>query len=118
MLKRPAFAKNPIARSDGRGHRLEGAAHARGSVARLVEVFSQCEVGDVIFSIGSGGTIAKKVRSAARQEISPRSGALPAPTAEEVRAQWKRIRETCGSRLFQPCRIITRANQRTSNFRR
>lgn len=116
MLKRPAFAKNPIARSDGSGYRLEGAAHARGSVARLVEVFSQCEVGDVIFSIGSGRAIAEKVRSAARQEVSPRSGASPTPTADEVRSHWKRIRETCGSKLFQPCRIITRANQRTLNF--
>ena len=113
MLKRPAFAKNPIPRMGAEGYRLIDVAHARGSVARLVELFSHCEVGDVIFSIGSGRAIAEKVRAAARREIRQRPGALPAPTADEVRSHWKRIRETCGSRLFQPCRVITRPNQRT-----
>ncbi|MXO48925.1 hypothetical protein GRI69_11720 [Erythrobacter vulgaris] len=113
MLKRPAFAKNPIPRIGEDGYRLIDVAHARGSVARLVEVFSHCEVGDVIFSIGSGGAIAKKVRAAVKQETSLRNGASPAPTADEVRSNWNRIRQTCGSRQFRPCRVITRASQRT-----
>lgn len=113
MLKRPAFAKNPVPRDDGEGYRLSKVQHARGSAARLAEIFSHCEVGDVIFSIGSGRAIADKVRDAVRQEISPRAGATPAPSADEVRMHWKRIRETCGSKQFRPCRIVTRVKQPT-----
>ena len=113
MLKRPAFAKNPIPRIGGEGYRLTDVEHARGSAARLVEVFSQSEVGDVIFSIGSGRAVAEKVRAAVRQEVRQRPNASPAPNADEVRSHWKRIRETCGSRLFRPCRIVTRPNQRS-----
>ena len=113
MLKRPAFAKNPVPRDDGEGYRLSKVQHARGSAARLVEIFSHCEVGDVIFSIGSGREIANSVRDAVRQEIAPKPCATPAPSAEEVRMHWKRIRETCGSKQFRPCQILTRANQRT-----
>ncbi|RXZ64251.1 hypothetical protein [Pelagerythrobacter rhizovicinus] len=112
MLKRPAFAKNPIPRN-GDGYRLQDVAHARGSVARLVEVFSHCEVGDIIFSIGSGRAIAEKVRAAVRREIAPRTGASPAPTPDEAQSHWNRIRDTCGNKQFHPCRIITRADQRT-----
>ena len=113
MLKRPAFAKNPIPRIGEDGYRLTDVAHARGSVARLVEFFSHCEVGDVIFSIGSGRTIAEKVRAAVLQEIRQRSSASPAPTMDEVRSHWGRIRETCGNKQFRPFQVITRANQRT-----
>lgn len=113
MLKRPTFAKNPIPRTNGEGFRLEDVAHVPGSLARLMEISSHCEVGDVMFSIGAGRVIADKVRAAVRREIAPRAGAFPAPTPDEVQSHWKRIRETCGSKLFRPCRIITRADQRT-----
>ncbi|GGD64872.1 hypothetical protein GRI62_11710 [Erythrobacter arachoides] len=112
MLKRPAFAKNPVPRADGGGFRLQDVAHARGSVSRLIELFSHCEVGNVIFSIGAGRTIAEKVRQAVRQEIAPRGSATPAPTHEEIQAHWARIRQSCGKGDFRPCRVITRADQR------
>ena len=116
MLKRPAFAKNPVPKIDVEGYSLRNVKQARGSAARLTEIFSHCEVGDVIFSIGSGRAIAEKVRAAARQEIAPRRGATPAPNSDEVRMHWKRIREACGNKQFRPCRVITRANQRLQIF--
>ena len=112
MLKRPCMAKDPIPCRSGEGYRLQNVSHAPGSVARLIEVFSHCEVGDVIFSIGSHRDIAERVRAAVRQEITPRAGVVPAPSADEVASYWKRIRETCGSRHFGPCSVITRAHQR------
>ena len=112
MLKRSAFAKNPIPRADGNGYRLEDVEHVRGSVARLVELASHCEVRDVMFSVGSGKGVAEKVRAAVRQEIAPRAGAISTPSAEQVVFHWNRIRETCGSRHFRPCSVITRAHQR------
>jgi|TARA_R100000501_G_C2623708_1_gene116896 hypothetical protein len=112
MLKRPAFAKNPIPKSDGDGYRLQDVAHARGSAVRLLEVMSHIEVGDVIFSIGSGRPIANKVRSAVRQEVASRAGAAPAPLAHEVTRHWRDIREKNRHRRLEPCQIITRAEQR------
>lgn len=112
MLKRPAYAKDPLPRILGGGWKLKGVEHAAGSVARLTETFSQCEVGDVMFSIGDGQEIANKVRQAVREEIRERPGATPAPSREEVAFHWKRIRVTNGSKNFLPCRIIARAEQR------
>ncbi|RIV82737.1 hypothetical protein [Aurantiacibacter zhengii] len=114
MLKPPVHAKNPVMRRKGDRHKFYDAEHAQGSTARLTEVFSHCELGDVLFSIG-GGTgkdIASKVRAAVRHEIRVRAGAMPAPTREEVRRHWSSIRENNGSKKFCDCRIITRAEQR------
>lgn len=115
MFKCPAYAKRPVPRESGGGIRLVGAEHVQGSVSRLVEVLSHLEVGDVMFSIGEGSEIAKKVRIEVAHEIRDRPGALHAPSRDEVDRHWRRIREMNGSKLFHEPRIITRKEDRTQN---
>ena len=112
MLKRPAFAKNPIPKKDGDGYRLQDVAQAQGSAVRLLEVMSHMEVGDVLFSIGSGRAIVEKVRGVVRQEVVSRAGAAPAPLAHEVKRNWQDIRERNRHGRLEPCRIITRPEER------
>lgn len=114
MLKRPAYAKNPIPQLDGT-YLLRDVEHARGSVARLVEIQSQVEMGDVMFAIGkgSGKSIADAVRKAVAHEVRGRSCAKPAPSRDEVIQPWRRIRLINGSRKFRECVVITRKEQRT-----
>ncbi len=116
MMKRPAHAKNPIPQPDGT-HRLRDVEHARGSVSRLVEIQSHMEVGDVIFSIGkgSGKVIADAIRSAAAHEVRHRRGAKPAPSRNQVRRHWHRMRLTNGSRKFAECTVVTRTDQRNAD---
>lgn len=116
MMKRPAYAKNPIPQPDGT-HRLRDVEHARGSVSRLVEMQSHMEVGDVIFSIGkgSGKAIADAVRSAVAHEVRHRRGAKAAPSRNQVSQHWRRMRLINGSRKFKECTVVTRADQRNAN---
>jgi hypothetical protein len=115
MLKRPAYAKNPIPQSDGT-HLLKDVEHARGSVARLVEIQSRVEVGDVIFSIGKGAgkSVADTVRKAVAHVVRKRPGAKPAPSHDQVIKHWNRIRLINGSRKFEECVVISRTEQRNS----
>lgn len=112
MFKCPAYAKRPVPRENGGGIKLVGAEHAQGSVARLVEVLSRLEVGDVMFSIGGGSEIAKKVRAGVAHEIRDRRSARPAPTRDEGERHWRRIREMNGSKLFREPKIVTRKEDR------
>lgn len=113
MLKRPAYAKIRLPNLDDDRFHLEGREHALGSVARLVEIFSYAEVGDVIFSIGKGGKpIADAIRRAAAKEVKSRSGAKPAPTRDQIMQHWHQIRLINGNPNFRECRIITRTDQR------
>lgn len=108
MFKRPAYAKMYRPKQDD----LKPVGHARGSVARLVEIFSRLEVGDVLFSIGKGREIADKVRQAVAQEVRDRPDAKPAPDRERVMQHWRRIRLINGSPLFREPVIITRREDR------
>lgn len=110
MLKRPAFAKML---QPERG-RLAPVGHSSGSIARLVELASHVEIGDVLFSIGSGGReIAKKVRQAVAEEVRERRGATSAPSCEEVIRHWRRIRLTNGNPRHREPTIITRRTNRS-----
>ena len=112
MFKCPAYAKRPVPREIGGGIRLVSAEHAQGSAARLVEVVSRLEVGDVMFSIGGGSEIAKKVRAEVAHEIRDRRVARHAPTRDEVDRHWRRIREMNGSNMFREQRIVARQQDR------
>lgn len=107
MLKRPAFAK--MYRPDGDGERPDTASvgHSKSSIARLVEIQSRLEVGDVLFSIGAGREVADKVRKEVAPEVRGRRNATPAPSRDEVMRHWRRIRLTNGSHLFREPVIIT-----------
>lgn len=108
MFKRPAFAKMYRPEHDD----LKPVGHARGSVARLVEIYSRLEVGDALFSIGDGREIANKVRQAVAHSVKNRRGATPAPDRDEVRKRWRSIRSVNGSKLFREPVIITRKEDR------
>lgn len=112
MGKAPAYAKNPVPNRGRPGFTLEQVEHAPGSVARLLEVLSHLDIGDVIFSIGSGKKIADHVRQKVTQEFCRSSKGKPAPTREEVAEAWQRIRLINGNKKFGPCTVITRACQR------
>lgn len=116
MLKRPAYAKMYRPEGDNDSPELASVRHSRGSVARLVEVTSRLEVGDVMFSIGKGSEIAEKVLKAIKHEIRERRVATPAPSREEVMQHWRRIRLTNGSPLLQEPIIITRQKDRKQKF--
>lgn len=112
MFKRPTFAKNPVPKADGEGYDLKQVRHVGGSVARLVEIFSHMQLGDVLFSIGAGRAMASAVRREVASEVKFRRKAHPAPTRDGVARRWNQMRLTNGSRHFQPCSIITRKDQR------
>ena len=108
MFKRPAYAKMYRPEHDD----LKPVGHARGSVARLVEILSRLEVGDVLFSIGEGRSIADKVREAVAHEVRDHPNAKPAPDRKRVKQHWRRIRLVNGSPLFREPVIITRKEDR------
>lgn len=112
MFKPPAYAKNPVPRLDGT-YDLVDVKHSRGSVARLVEILSRMEVGDVIFSIGGGKPMAAAVRKAVAKEVRHRPGRKSAPSREQVIQHWRRMRLVNGSPKFKECVVITRKDQRT-----
>lgn len=111
MLKAPAWAKNPIGAPGKR--KMYDASHAQGSPARLFEMLSHLELGDVLFSIGTGRSIAKRVRAAVVRQtaVGTRHG-FQAPGDAEVSRFWSDIRCSNGSRRFMPPKIITRALRR------
>lgn len=113
MLKQPAFAKMFCPEREGQKQCLKPVEHAGGSVARLVEISSRIEVGDVIFSIGGGRSIAERVRSEVADEIRAQCGAIEAPDRNAVIKHWRRIRLTNGSPNLDEPIIITRKEDRT-----
>lgn len=106
MSKPPAYAKNPV--PDGDGHKLRSVKHAQGSVARLTEIFSYLELGDVLFSIGAGKSIAGAVRREVRKAVERSRQSTPAPARDLIEKHWRRIRLTNGSQNLRECRIATR----------
>lgn len=116
LLKAPAYAKNPIQR-EGQTTRLFGADHARGSAARLAEVLSHLELGDVLFSIGSGRIIASQVRSAVALETRARRGVAEAPSRKTVHRLWHELLKTNGNKKFEPPKIVTRHTRRIDRGR-
>ena len=110
MTKAPSAAKNLI---PGKiKPKLRSAELSQGSAARLVEVLSHVEAGDVMFAIGEGSTISRKVQKAIRIAIEPGRGKTEAPTHEAVKQHWRRIRLINGSKKFREPIIVTRAKQR------
>ena len=73
---------------------------------------SQVEAGDVMFAIGEGTSLSRKVHRAIRRSIQPDRARTPAPTAEAVLQHWRRIRLVNGSKLFRDPVVVTRAAQR------
>lgn len=114
MLKPPTYAKLPVPKEGEDRFKLLPVTHARGSVARLVEIFSHLELRDILFSIGEGRTIACAVRKAVAEEVRFDRGKTPAPAREDVPKHWNRMRLLNGSPQFEECRIITRSKQRTT----
>ena len=112
LSKPPAYAKNPVPHRSRPGFDLAQVEHAPGSVTRLIEVLSYMEVGDVIFSIGEGKSIAREIRDRVREQLAQHRRGVTAPTREEIAAHWRRIRSINGNRRFEDCNIITRAAQR------
>ncbi len=110
MTKAPSAAKNMV---PGKTKpKLRPAALPQGSAARLVETQSQVEAGDVMFAIGEGTSLSRKVHRAIRIAMRPNRARTPAPTAEAVLQHWPRIRLLNGSKKFRDPVIVTRANQR------
>lgn len=112
MLKAPTSAKNPVPRP-GR-HKLWSSELPRGSAARLVEIFSHLEIGDVMFAIGAGTIISRKVMSKVQEAIAPKAGRHPAPMPNAVRSTWGDIRSVNGSRRFREPVIVTRGTFRST----
>ena len=112
LSKPPAYAKNPIPNHVRSGFKLNQVKHASGSVARLIEVLSYMEIGDGIFSIGEGKSIAGAVRQQVKEQCDRKHKAMPAPSREMIARHWRRIRLTNGNRKFDDCNVITRADQR------
>ena len=115
MFKSPAYAKMLRPETDDRRGRLKPVGHSQGSVARLIEIFSRVEVGDVLFSIGGGRAIANRIREEVAHEIRDRRGATEAPSRDEVIRHWRRIRLTNGRADLREPTIITRKEDRTQN---
>lgn len=113
LSKPPAYAKNPVPRRTGEGYKLLQVEHAPGSVTRLIEMLSFMAVGDVIFSIGEGKTIARKIRDRAMAACAQTPRAFAAPSHDMIERHWRRIRLNNGNKKFSDCRIITRADQRS-----
>jgi hypothetical protein len=111
MSKSPAYAKNPVPKLVEGGFDLKGANHAPGSVSRLIEILSRLEVGDVMFSIGEGKSIAKAVRGVVAKEVRVRPGSTPTPTQDQVMRHWRRIGLNNGNPTFGECTVITRRDQ-------
>ena len=110
MTKAPSAAKNVVPGS--LKAKLRPAELSKGSAARLIEVLSHVEAGDVMFSIGEGTRIASAVRRAIHAAIKPGHGKTAAPCHRLVISHWHRIRLINGSKLFLEPEIITRAHQR------
>lgn len=110
MTKAPSAAKNLL--PGKHSPKLRSATLAQGSAARLLEVLSHVEVGDVMFAIGEGKTISRAVQQAIRFAIEPGRGKTEAPTHTVLVRHWRRIRLLNGSRRFREPIIVTRANQR------
>jgi hypothetical protein len=107
MLKGPSSAKNPVPRP-GR-MKLWAAELPAGSAARLIEVLSHIEVGDVLFGIGSGTKLSRAVHRAVQRAIKPGPGRMPALRHEMIIQHWRRIRFVNGSRKFREPEIIIRS---------
>lgn len=107
MLKAPVIAKNPVPRP-GR-LKLWTAGLPKGSAARLIEIFSHVEAGDVLFSIGEGKGISRAVQREIRLTTRPRADRKAAPSPELIERHWRRIRLVNGSKKFRAPKIITRA---------
>ena len=110
MTKAPSAAKNLVPSKFE--PKLRSAELARGSAARLVEVLSHVEAGDVMFSIGEGKRISRAVQTAIRLAVEPGPGKTEAPTDQAVKRHWRRIRSINGSELFREPVIVTRVSQR------
>ena len=115
MLKAPAYAKNPKFDAET-GMKLFGAEHAQGSAARLFEVLTHLELGDVLFSIGSGKRIAARVREAVAESVTAGRGNLPTPSRSQISEFWRDARKENGSKKFREPRIKTRYLRRVGRF--
>jgi hypothetical protein len=110
MTKAPSAAKNMV---PGKTKpKLRPATLPQGSAARLVDVLSQVEAGDMMFAIGEGTNLSRKVHRAIRSAVQPGQAKIFAPSAEIVLQHWRRIRLINGSKLFQDPVVVTRASQR------
>lgn len=112
LSKLPAYAKNPVPNRVRGGYELVQVEHAPGSVTRLIEVLSFMEVGDVVFSIGEGKTIARAVRERVREQLTLNRKGKPAPERDMIARHFRRIRLTNGNSKFRDCSVITRAHHR------
>jgi len=112
QFKCPTYAKMLRPETDERRGRLKPVGHARGAVARLIEIFSRIEVGDTMFSIGGGRAIAERVRREVADEVRERRGATEAPSRDAVARHWLRIRLTNGQSNMRAPIIITRKEDR------
>jgi hypothetical protein len=111
MTKAPSAAKNMV---PGKTKpKLRPATLPQGSAARLVQILSHAEAGDVMFAIGEGTDLSRKVHRAIRNAIQPGRTKQPAPTAEAVLQHWPRIRLLNGIKMFRDPVVVTRASQRS-----
>lgn len=110
MAKPPAWAKNPVPIGNGE-HRLKDVDHAKGSAARLAEILSYVELGNALFAIGDGKTVAGAVRREVREEIRHSRQTTPAPSRERIEQHFRRVMIMNRSANFEECQIKTRRDR-------
>lgn len=116
MFKWPSRAKNRVPLRRWPGHyAFRDARLPTQSATRLVEILSHMEFGDQLFAIGDGAALATDIRRRFRDNMaSLRGRKIAMPDDDSIFQIWKSIRERNGSRLFEPCHIVTRALQRAN----
>lgn len=116
ITKFPPSAKNmvPYRKRPGR-HVFRDCQMAPAWALRLLETLSHVRATDAVFGIGRRG---KQLRKAWTKRFKlllgkQRGRRNPMAKDHDVAAEWARIRSRNGSKRLKPCRIITRARDRT-----
>lgn len=112
LLKGPIVGKNlMVRRDDPQRHAQRDTSLPKSLAIRLVEILSQLNLSELVFSSGSGKRAREAILSVIRQETKRRSASAPL-TPSDAAVHWLQCRKRAGKTSYAP--VLVKRKRKTS----